>query len=137
LTIDTRYIYQAKGVKNGQEVSSSNEAEVTFQGGDDYPDITGQTPADDATGVGVTPTFGWNSVSGAARYLILVGDENEPKWVILTNGPVISLQYGSSAGSVLVGPKPLQQGTEYVWWVSAYDQYYYSVGDGDEYDFTP
>jgi len=138
IVLGTRYIYQTKAVKGGQEILTSNEAAVTFQGVYNPP-LMGGTPADGATGVGVNPTFAWDSVPNAARYEICVFDANdELKWLILTNGPVTSIKYGSSAGSVLVGPKPLQQGQVYSWEIEAYDQYYHCIGGRwNEYDFTP
>ncbi|MFH0775730.1 MAG: hypothetical protein V2A53_09650, partial [bacterium] len=81
ITLGTTYIYQAKAVKNGQEILTSNEARVTFQGYYDPPDLTGGTPAEGATGVGVTPTFAWNGVTGAARYWIVVFDDEDLGWI--------------------------------------------------------
>ncbi|MFH0775645.1 MAG: hypothetical protein V2A53_09205, partial [bacterium] len=81
LTLGTTYIYQAKAVKNGQEILTSNEAMVTFQGYYNPPDLTGGTPAEGATGVGVTPTFAWNGVTGAARYWIVVFDDEDLGWI--------------------------------------------------------
>ena len=80
------------------------------------------SPSNGATGVSVTPTLSWSSVSGAASYIAQVWSSSD---CVHGSGTVIN-QWGWTSTSYTVPTGTLSAGTCYLWWV-------YSQNSAGEY----